>query len=137
MLSIYLRPPEIEHPLFPGHWEDDLIKGRANSSAVGTLVDRTNRFLMLVKLSDAQPASVSNVLQAITDKRLSIAQLLLQSMTYDHGREKAMHKQLSQNTGIAVYFCGPRSPWQLGSNENMNGLVRQFLPKGTDLSIYS
>ena len=137
ILSIHLRPPEIEDRLFPGHWEGDLIKGRANASAVGTLVDRTSRLLMLVKLPDVQPASAANVLQGFTNKLLSIAQPLRQSMTYDQGREMAMHKQLSQNTGIAVYFCDPHSPWQRGSNENMNGLVRQYLPKGTDLSIYS
>lgn len=137
MLSIHLRPPEIEDRQFPGHWEGDLIKGKANASAVGTLVDRTSHLLMLIKLPDIQPASAANVLQAFTDKLLSIAQPLRQSMTYDQGREMAMHKQLSQNTGIAVYFCDPHSPWQRGSNENMNGLVRQYLPKGTDLSVYS
>jgi len=137
MLSIRLRPPEIEDRQFPGHWEGDLIKGKANASAVGTLVDRTSRLLMLIKLPDIQPASAVNVLQAFTDKLLSIAKPLRQSMTYDQGREMAMHKQLSQNTGIAVYFCDPHSPWQRGSNENMNGLVRQYLPKGTDLSVYS
>ena len=137
MLSIHLRPPEIEDRLFPGHWEGDLIKGKANASAVGTLVERTSRLLMLVKLPDVQPASAANVLKGFTDKLLSIAQPLRQSMTYDQGREMALHRQLSQNTGIAVYFCDPHSPWQRGSNENMNGLVRQYLPKGTDLSVYS
>ena len=114
-----------------------MIKVWANASAVGTLVDRTSRLLMLVKLPDVQPASAANVLQVFTDKLLSIAQPLRQSMTYDQGREMAMHKKLSQNTGIAVYFCDPHSLWQRGSNENMNGLVRQYLPKGADLSIYS
>lgn len=137
MLSIHLRPPEIEDRLFPGHWEGDLIKGKANASAVGTLVERTSRLLMLIKLPDVQPASAANVLKGFTDKLLSIAQPLRQSMTYDQGREMALHRQLSQNTGIAVYFCDPHSPWQRGSNENMNGLVRQYLPKGTDLSVYS
>ena len=92
---------------------------------------------MLVKLSDVQPASAANVLQGFTDKLLSIAQPLHQSMTYNQVREMAMHKQLSQNTGIAVYFCDPHSPWQRGSTENTSGLARQYLPKGTDLSIYS
>ena len=137
MLSIHVRPPEIEDRQFPGHWEGDLIKGEANASAVGTLVERTSRLLMLVKLPEFKPASAANVLQAFTDKLLGIAQPMRQSMTYDQGREMAMHKKLTQNTGIAVYFCDPHSPWQRGSNENMNGLVRQYLPKGTDLSVYS
>ena len=137
MLSIHVRPPEIEDRQFPGHWEGDLIKGAANASAVGTLVERTSRLVMLVKLPEFKPASAANVLQAFTDKLLSIAQPMRQSMTYDQGREMAMHKELSKRTGIAVYFCDPHSPWQRGSNENMNGLVRQYLPKGTDLSVYS
>jgi IS30 family transposase len=92
---------------------------------------------MLVKLPHPQPASASNVLQAFTDKLNSIAQPMRLSMTYDQGKEMSLHKQLSQNTGIAVYFCDPHSPWQRGTNENTNGLVRQYLPKGTDLSGYS
>jgi IS30 family transposase len=136
-LSIHLRPPEIEDRQFPGHWEGDLIKGAGNASAVGTLVERTSRLLMLIKLPHPQPASAANVLQAFTDKLNSIAQPMRLSMTYDQGREMALHKQLTANTGIAVYFCDPHSPWQRGSNENMNGLVRQYLPKGTDLSGYT
>jgi IS30 family transposase len=137
MLSIHLRPPEVEDRQFPGHWEGDLIKGAANASAVGTLVERTSRLLMLIKLPELKPASAVNVMQAFTDKLLSIAAPMRQSMTYDQGREMAMHKELSRRTGMAVYFCDPHSPWQRGSNENTNGLVRQYLPKGTDLSVYS
>ena len=137
MLSIHVRPPEIEERQFPGHWEGDLIKGEGNASAVGTLVERTSRLVMLVKLPEFKPASAANVLQAFTDKLLGIAQPMRLSMTYDQGKEMALHKKLSEQTGIAVYFCDPHSPWQRGSNENMNGLVRQYLPKGTDLSIYS
>jgi IS30 family transposase len=137
MLSIHVRPPEIEDRLFPGHWEGDLIKGEGNASAVGTLVERTSRLVMLIKLPHPKPASAANVLQAFTDKLLSIAVPMRQSMTYDQGREMARHKELAKATGIAVYFCDPHSPWQRGSNENMNGLVRQYLPKGTDLSGYS
>ena len=137
MLSIHVRPPEIEDRQFPGHWEGDLIKGEANASAVGTLVERTSRLLMLVKLPHPKPASAANVLQAFTDKLLSIAVPMRQSMTYDQGREMARHKELAKATGIAVYFCDPHSPWQRGSNENMNGLVRQYLPKGIDLAGYS
>ena len=137
MLSIHVRPPEIEDRQFPGHWEGDLIKGAGNASAVGTLVERTSRLVMLVKLPVFKPASAANVLQAFTDKLLGIARPMLLSMTKTQGREMAMHKKLSEQTGIAVCFCDPHSPWQRGSNENMNGLVRQYLPKGTDLSIYS
>jgi transposase, IS30 family len=137
MLSIHVRPPEIEERQFPGHWEGDLIKGEGNASAVGTLVERTSRLLILVKLPHPKPASAANVLQAFTDKLNGIAQPMRQSLTYDQGREMALHKKLTVNTGVAVYFCDPHSPWQRGSNENTNGLVRQYLPKGTDLSGYS
>ena len=128
MLSIHVRPPEIEDRQFPGHWEGDLIKGEGNASAVRTLVERTSRLVMLVKLPEFKPASAANVLQAFTDKLLGIAQPMRLSMTYDQGREMSMHKKLSEQTGIAVYFCDPHSPLQRGSNENMNGLVRQYLP---------
>lgn len=137
MLSIHLRPPEIADRQFPGHWEGDLIKGAGNASAVGTLVERTSRLVMLIKLPHPKPASAANVLQAFTDKLNSIAEPMRLSMTYDQGREMALHKMLTAQTGIAVYFCDPHSPWQRGSNENMNGLVRQYLPKGTDLSGYT
>lgn len=137
MVSIHVRPPEIEDRQFPGHWEGDLIKGAANASAVGTLVERSSRLLMLIKLPEFKPASAVNVMQAFSDKLLGIASPMRQSMTYDQGREMAMHKELSKRTGVAVYFCDPHSPWQRGSNENTNGLVRQYLPKGTDLSGYS
>lgn len=134
MVSIHLRPPEIEDRQFPGHWEGDLTKGAANASAVGTLIERTSRLLMLIKLSEFKPANAANVMQAFTDKLLGIAGPMHQSMTFDQGREMAMHKELSRRTEMAVYFCDPHSPWQRGSNENTNCLVRQYLPKGTDLS---
>jgi len=137
MLSIHVRPPEVEDRQFPGHWEGDLIKGEANASAVGTLVERTSRLLMLVKLPHPKPASAVSVLQAFTEKLNSIAKPMRKTLTYDQGREMARHKELTANTGIAVYFCDQHSPWQRGSNENINGLVRQYLPKGTDLSGYS
>jgi IS30 family transposase len=136
MLSIHVRPPEIEDRQFPGHWEGDLIKGEGNASAVGTLVERSSRLLILVKLPHPKPASAANVLQAFTDKLNAIAQPMRKTLTYDQGREMAMHKKLTEQTGVAVYFCDPHSPWQRGSNENTNGLVRQYLPKGTDLSVY-
>ncbi len=137
MLSIHMRPPEIEDRQFPGHWEGDLIKGAGNASAVGTLVERTSRLLILVKLPHPKPASATNVLQAFTDKLNGIAEPMRKSLTYDQGREMALHKKLTEQTGMAVYFCDPHSPWQRGSNENTNGLIRQYLPKGADLSGYS
>ena len=137
LLSIHIRPPEVSDRQFPGHWEGDLIKGKNNGSAVGTLVERTTRLLMLVKLPHPQPATAAHVLQAFTDKLNSIAQPMRKTLTYDRGREMAYHQQLTANTGVAVYFCDPHSPWQRGTNENTNGLVRQYLPKGTDLSGYS
>jgi IS30 family transposase len=137
MLSVHVRPPEVADRLFPGHWEGDLIKGKANASAVGTLVERSSRLLILVHLPSPKPASAAHVLQAFTDKLRSVAAPMRRTMTYDQGSEMARHKELSANTGIAVYFCDPHSPWQRGTNENTNGLVRQYLPKGTDLSGYS
>ncbi len=137
LLSIHVRPPEIEDRQFPGHWEGDLIKGAGNLSAVGTLVERSTRLLMLVKLPHPNPATAAHVLQAFTDKLNGIARPMRQTLTYDRGREMAHHKQLTTNTGVAVYFCDPHSPWQRGTNENTNGLVRQYLPKGSDLSGYS
>lgn len=137
MLSIHVRPPEIEDRQFPGHWEGDLIKGALNASAVGTLVERSTRLLILVKLPHPHPASAAHVLQAFTDKLISIAKPMRKSLTYDRGREMACHRELTQATGMAVYFCDPHSPWQRGTNENTNGLVRQYLPKGTDLSGYT
>jgi len=137
MLSIHVRPPEIEDRQFPGHWEGDLIKGALNQSAVGTLVERHTRLLILVKLPHPNPATAAHVLQAFTDKLNAVARPMRKTLTYDRGKEMAHHQQLSANTGIAVYFCDPHSPWQRGTNENTNGLIRQYLPKGTDLSGYS
>ncbi len=137
LLSIHVRPPEIEDRQFPGHWEGDLIKGAGNLSAVGTLVERTTRLVTLVKLPHPHPATAAHVLQAFTDKLNAIAQPMRKTLTYDRGKEMAHHQQLTANTGVAVYFCDPHSPWQRGTNENTNGLLRQFLPKGTDLSVYS
>lgn len=137
LVSIHVRPPEVEDRQFPGHWEGDLIKGKLNASAVGTLVERTTRLLVLVKLPDQNPASAAHVLQAFTDKLIGIAQPMRRTLTYDRGKEMTHHQQLTHNTGMAVYFCDPHSPWQRGSNENTNGLIRQYLPKGTDLSGYT
>ena len=137
LLSIHVRPPEIEDRPLPGHWEGDLIKGKGNASAIGTLVERTTRLVVLVKLPHPNPATAAHVLQAFSDKLNGIAAPMRQSLTYDRGREMAEHAKLSENTGMKVYFCDPYSPWQRGSNENTNGLLRQYFPKGTDLSGYS
>jgi len=134
MISIHDRPSDIEERIIPGHWEGDLIKGARNASSVGTLVERTGLFVTLVKLDAATAKDVeqgfAHVLNRIdAQKRLS--------MTYDQGREMAWHELLATETGIKVYFADPHSPWQRGRNENTNGLLRQYLPKGTDLSICS
>jgi IS30 family transposase len=134
MVSIHDRPPEIGERLVPGHWEGDLIKGARNASAVGTLVERKTLFTVLAKMEDASAASAldgfSQVLNRIgAQKRLSL--------TYDQGKEMASHMQLTEATGVKVYFADPHSPWQRGINENTNGLLRQYLPKGSDLSVFS
>ena len=134
MVSIHVRPPEVQDRVMPGHWEGDLIRGAENKSAVGVLVERTTRLVLLVKMADATAASA---LQAFSDKLNSIAEPMRQTLTYDQGREMARHQELSQRTGVKVYFCDPHSPWQRGTCENTNGLLRQYLPKGTDLSVFS
>ncbi|WP_342386846.1 IS30 family transposase [Ignatzschineria larvae DSM 13226] len=134
LVSIHLRPPEVKDRLTPGHWEGDLIKGKGNASAVGTLVERTSGYVMLIKMEDATATSaVIGFSAALNRVPLTFAR----TMTYDRGKEMAYHAQITQNTGVAIYFCDPHSPWQRGSNENINGLIRQYLPKGTDLSIHS
>jgi IS30 family transposase len=134
VLSIDVRPPEANDRAFPGHWEGDLIKGAGNRSAVGVLVERSSRLVMLAKMSDATAASA---LEGFTAKLRSIAKPMRQTLTYDQGKEMARHAELTDNTGVKVYFCDPHSPWQRGSCENINGLIRQYLPKGTDLSVHS
>ena len=114
-----------------------LIKGAHNASAIGTLGERTTRLVVLVKLPHPNPATAAHVLKAFSDKLNAIASPMRQSLTYDRGREMAEHARLTQNTGMKVYFCDPYSPWQRGSNENTNGLLRQYFPKGTDLSGYT
>lgn len=118
----------------PGHWEGDLIKGAGNACAVGVLVERTSRLVLLARMDDATAASA---LRAFTAKLQSIAAPLRQTLTYDQGKEMARHGDLTTQTGVKVYFCDPHSPWQRGTCENTNGLIRQYLPKGTDLSGYT
>ncbi|NIC38257.1 IS30 family transposase [Halomonas desiderata] len=134
LVSIHMRPPEIEDRLMPGHWEGDLIMGANNRSAVGTLVERTTRLVILAKL-DGTTATAAAI--GFSDKLNEVPRALRLSMTYDQGREMMRHAEITQRTGTAIYFADPHSPWQRGSNENTNGLLRQYLPKGTDLSVYS
>ena len=134
MVSIHVRPPEIEDRVMPGHWEGDLIKGAGNQSAVGVLVERSSRLVLLAKMADATAASA---LAGFTAKLNGIAEPMRQSLTYDQGKELSRHEDLTARTGVAVYFCDPHSPWQRGTCENTNGLLRQYLPKGTDLSVYT
>jgi len=132
--SIHLRPPEANERLLPGHWEGDLIVGAHNRSAVGVLICRHSLFLKLVKVEDA---TARGVLKGFRHAFAPLPQELRKTLTYDQGKEMALHRQLSESTGLAIYFADPHSPWQRGICENTNGLLRQYFPKGTDLSVHS
>lgn len=134
MRSIRERPPEAEGREVPGHWEGDLIKGSYNGSAIGTLVDRSSRFVILARVDDA---TAESVLDGFTRRLRSLPKAFRQTLTYDQGKEMARHQELEKRVGIRVYFADPHSPWQRPTNENTNGLLRQYFPKGTDLSEYS
>ena len=129
MLSIEERPKEVESRIIPGHWEGDLIVGKNNRSALGTLVERTSRTTILIPIKNREAETVAKAF-AKEVKKLPIQMKL--SMTYNQGREMARHKLFTNITGVKVYFAHPRSPWERGTNENTNGLIRQFFPKGTD-----
>jgi len=150
MVMISERPAEIEDRAIPGHWEGDLIIGKDNKSAIGTLVERSSRYVMLMKLKNQKAETVRDALietvtrlpeelfKTLTRTRspqpTEIPEGMFKTLTWDQGIEMAKHAEFSISTGVDVYFCDPRSPWQRGSNENTNGLLRQYFPKGTSLS---
>src|SRR3974390_1630285 len=131
MVMISERPAEVADRAVPGHWEGDLIFGK-KMTAIGTLVERHSRYVVLLKLPNGHGAEA--VRKAMTKRVLTLPAQLRRSITWDQGKEMAQHVQFTVDTGVQVYFCDPKSPWQRGSNENTNGLLRQYLPKSSDLS---
>ncbi len=135
MVSISERPAEVEDRALPGHWEGDLILGKNGRSAIGTLVERKTRFLMLLHLPHGHGAK--DVEQAMLTVTPKLPHRLWKTLTWDRGSEMRRHTEISIATGLEIYFCDPAKPWQRGSNENTNGLLRQYFPKGTDLRSFT
>jgi IS30 family transposase len=131
MTPIALRPPEVAARIVPGHWEGDLIKGARNLSSVGTIVERVSRYVMLTRMDNS---SAPAALASFSRRLRSVPPCLLKTLTYDQGTEMALHQDLAKRLRIDIFFCDPHSPWQRGSNENSNGLIREYLPKGMDFS---
>lgn len=131
MISIEERPAEVEDRSVAGHWEGDLLMGKDHQSALGTIVERKTRTLVLVPLQGQDAFSVR---EAFEKELKTLPEQVLKSLTYDRGKEMAQHKLFTENTRMKVYFCHPHSPWERGTNENTNGLLRQFFPKGTDFN---
>jgi IS30 family transposase len=136
MRMIGERPAEVAERVQVGHWEGDLIMGTGNRSAIGTLVERSTRFLILLAFPDAIPTA-DGVRAAITLALAGLPADLRRTLTWDQGKELALHQQITATTGAGVFFCDAHSPWQRASNENMNGLLRDYFPKGTDLSVHT
>ncbi len=135
MVNISERPPEVEDRAVPGHWEGDLITGEGNKSAIGTLVERATGYCMLLHLPDNHGAAA--LAEAMIQAMSHLPKALRETLTWDQGVEMSNHVQIAAATDLDIYFCDPHSPWQRGSNENTNGLLRQYFPKGADLSVFA
>jgi IS30 family transposase len=136
MVNISERPPEVEDRAVPGHWEGDLIMGSTvSNSAIGTLVERASRYVILLHLPNGHGADA--IQEAMAAAMSNLPKQLRQTLTWDQGQEMTNHIAIANVTDLAIYFCDPHSPWQRGTNENTNGLLRQYFPKGTNLSVYA